>query len=174
MLTGPAGIVAYVGIGANLGDPLVQCREALDRMHRAEGIHLLRHSPFYRTEPWGDPAQPWFVNAVAEIRTDTTARDLLRTLRGIEDAMGRERDGRWGPRRMDLDLLLFGQAVIQEPDLVVPHPAMHRRGFVLVPLAEMAPYVLHPAFGVSVRGLLDRLEDRGAMMRLTNMGEQET
>lgn len=105
--------------------------------------------------------QDWFVNAVAEIRTVLTPRDLLSALLRIESRMGRVRTERWGPRVIDLDLLLYGQSVIEEPGLTVPHPELHKRRFVLVPLNEIAPYAVHPVFGISVRGLLDRLAGEG-------------
>jgi 2-amino-4-hydroxy-6-hydroxymethyldihydropteridine diphosphokinase len=124
-----------------------------------EGIHVVRRSSLYRSEPVGDQQQDWFVNAVVEIRTMLQPDDLLRTLLAIEQRMGRYRSARRGPRLIDLDLLLYGQQVIDAGGLVIPHPALHERRFVLVPLHEIAPYVIHPAFGVSIHGLLDRLED---------------
>lgn len=154
-----SGTIFFVGVGSNLGDPLVQCREALKRMDATPGLKLLRASSFYRTEPVGFREQPWFVNAVAEFRTVRPAVDLLKALQAIEQAMGREKERRGGPRVIDLDLLLYGQDVVQQPDVTVPHPQMHRRRFVLIPFHEIAPYVIHPAFGISIRGLLDRLQD---------------
>ena len=113
--------------------------------------------------------QDWFVNAAVEIRTLLPPRELLDVLLGIEDAMGRRRNARWGPRVIDLDLLLYGQAILSEPGLIVPHPESHRRRFVLVPLAEIAPSAIHPLYGISVRGLLDRLEGTGGIVeRLGN------
>ena len=123
------------------------------------GIRLLRTSSLYRTEPVGPQDQEWFINAVAEIRTSLPPRVLLETMKDIERRMGRTETVKWGPRVIDLDILLYGQEVIQEGDLVVPHPELHRRRFVLVPLCELASYAVHPAFGVSLRGLLDRLTD---------------
>jgi len=111
--------------------------------------------------------QDWFVNAAVEIRTLLPPRQLLDVLLGIEDAMGRRRKARWGPRVIDLDLLFYGQAILSEPGLIVPHPEAHKRRFVLVPLAEIAPCAVHPLYGISVRGLLDRLEEtEGIVERL--------
>jgi 2-amino-4-hydroxy-6-hydroxymethyldihydropteridine diphosphokinase len=128
-------------------------------MHASPGLKVLRMSSLYRSEPVGFREQDWFVNAVAEIRTVLTAPDLLKALQRIEQVMGRENGQRGGPRVMDLDLLLYSQDVVQEQDLIIPHPQIHRRRFVLVPFQEIAPYVIHPAFGISIQGLLDRLQD---------------
>ena len=170
MIEGPIGVICFIGIGANLGRPADQCLEALERMQAVDGVHVLRRSSLYRTEPVGPREQDWFVNAVAEIRTVLPAGELLQALLAIEGEMGRRRDAPWGPRIIDLDLLLYGQEVIRAPGMVIPHPAFHKRRFALVPLHEIAPYVIHPAFGVSIRGLLDRLDDDHRVERL-NRGE---
>jgi 2-amino-4-hydroxy-6-hydroxymethyldihydropteridine diphosphokinase len=158
------GIIAFIGIGSNLGDAAARCREAMDRIGRIKGSTLLRRSSLYRTEPVGYKDQDWFVNAVVELRTGLSARDLLNLLKAVERDMGRKEDEvRWGPRVIDLDILLMGQNVVAEKDLVVPHPELHKRRFALQPLAELAPYVVHPAFGISVKGLMDRLTDESAV-----------
>jgi 2-amino-4-hydroxy-6-hydroxymethyldihydropteridine diphosphokinase len=165
------GILAYIGIGSNLDDPLQQCKESIDRLSRVSGVTLERNSSFYKTEPVTDNQsmkvhyeelenQNWFINAVAEIRTTRLPRDLLGALQDIEKAMGRVRTFAGAPRIIDLDLLLYGQVIIGEADLIVPHPEMHKRLFVLAPLCEIASYLIHPAFGVSMRGLKDRLDNQ--------------
>jgi 2-amino-4-hydroxy-6-hydroxymethyldihydropteridine diphosphokinase len=159
------GVVAFIGIGANLGDPAVSCRDAVRRLGEVPEIRLLRSSSLYRTEPVGSRDQPWFVNAVAEIRTELRPGELFAVLKGIEREMGRVEGPHWGPRVIDLDLLLYGQEMVAEEGLVIPHPEMYRRRFVLEPLCELASYVIHPAFGVSACGLLDRLTDPGLVER---------
>ena len=159
MIEGAGGVICFIGLGANLGRPADQCLEAMERMHVTDGIRVLQRSSLYRSEPVGNREQGWFVNAVVEIRTVLRAGELLQAMLAIERAMGRQRDAPWGPRIIDLDLLFYGQEVIAAPDMVIPHPAFHKRRFVLVPLHEIAPYVIHPVFGVSIHGLLDRLED---------------
>jgi len=141
--------LAAVGLGANLGDAATTLREALAELARLPGIHRLLASRLYRTPAWGRTDQPDFVNAVALVETDLGARGLLDALLRIEREFGRERaDGeRWGPRTLDLDLLLFGDAVIDEPGLRVPHPHLHERAFVLLPLAELAPEASIPGVG---------------------------
>lgn len=162
---GVQGVIAFIGIGSNLGDPAARCRDAIRRLGEVPGIRLLRTSSLYRSEPVGPPDQPWFINAVSEIRTVLRPLDLLAALQGIEHEMGRIGGARWGPRVIDLDLLLYGQEVVAEAGLVIPHPEMHRRRFVLEPLCELASYGIHPAFGVSARGLLDRLRDPAIVER---------
>jgi 2-amino-4-hydroxy-6-hydroxymethyldihydropteridine diphosphokinase len=161
-------VIAFLGLGSNLGDAAGYCRQAIDEISRRPGNRVLRVSSLYRTEPLGVKEQDWFVNAVIEIRTTLSPRDLLRALQGIEKSMGRVRDNvpRWGPRAIDIDILLYGQDVVEEEGLCIPHPEMHRRRFVLVPMEELASYVIHPKFGVTIKGLLQRLEDPSEVVRL--------
>lgn len=159
-------VIAYLGIGSNLGDPVQNCREALRQVSFLKNAEVLRRSSLYRTEPVGVEGQGWFVNGVAEIRTTFAAAQLLKALQWVERSMGRERAERWGPRVIDIDILLFGQEIVNTETLVVPHPEMHRRRFVLEPMNEIAAYVIHPLFGVSMKGLLDRLENDHAVERI--------
>jgi len=165
------GILAYIGIGSNLSDPLRQCKESVQKLSCVSGITVEKVSSFYKTEPVilasdsGDDIeelenQKWFINAVAEIRTTLVPGDLLLALQDIERTMGRVRKFKGSPRIIDLDILLYGQEIIREDDLIVPHPEMHKRRFVLEPLSEIASYLIHPAFGVSMRGLKERLDDQ--------------
>ena len=129
---------AWLGLGSNLQQPLQQLQEAIDKIALADGIEVLEISSFYRTPPWGDQHQDDFINAVVQIETSLDPLPLLRVLQLIENEMGRQRSGRrWGPRLIDIDLLLFGDLQLQSVDLEVPHPRMHERAFVLVPLAEL-------------------------------------
>jgi 2-amino-4-hydroxy-6-hydroxymethyldihydropteridine diphosphokinase len=167
-----SGIVAFIGIGANMGRPAETCRTAVGKLAEIPGVRLLRSSSLYRTEPVGPSDQDWFINAVAEIRTGLPPGLLLKALKEIERRLGRTEGMKWGPRVIDLDILLYGQEVIREGELVIPHPEMHRRHFVLVPLCELASYAIHPAFGVSMSGLLDRLSDP-ARVDLYDQGGEE-
>ncbi len=153
------GAIAYIGIGANIGFPAAQCREAIQRLDEAEGIKVLRISSLYRTEPIGMVDQNWFINAVSEVKTTIAPRQLLNIMKDIERLMGRKEGPRWGPRVIDLDLLLYGQRIIDEKGLKVPHPELHKRRFVLEPLCEIASYAIHPLYNVSARGLLSRLSE---------------
>jgi len=154
-----SGIICFIGVGSNLNNPAERCLEAVSNLDSVSGIKVLRRSSLYRTEPVGFTEQDWFVNAVAEIRTVLNPRELLKALQEVEDGMGRVRGPKWGPRVIDLDVLLYGQEVILDVDLVIPHPLLHKRRFVLEPLCELASYAIHPAFGVSIHGLMDRLDD---------------
>ncbi|MFA4916949.1 MAG: 2-amino-4-hydroxy-6-hydroxymethyldihydropteridine diphosphokinase [Syntrophales bacterium] len=158
-----SGVICFIGIGSNMCNPPQKCMEAIDCISSVDGITVLRRSSLYRTEPVGFLEQEWFFNAVIEIRTVLAARELAGAMQAIEKAMGRKRKTKWGPRVIDLDILLYGQEVIQDNDLVIPHPEFHKRRFVLVPLCEIASYVIHPAFGVSIRGLMDRLQDSNSV-----------
>ena len=154
------GTICYIGIGSNLGDALQNCKDAIESISRVNEIELIRNSSFYKTQPVGIESQNWFVNTVAEIKTMLFAHDLLFVLQTVENAMGRKKKTKGGPRIIDLDLLFYGQDIIDEVDLTVPHPGIHKRRFVLEPLGEIASYFIHPVFGVSVRGLKDRLQDQ--------------
>jgi 2-amino-4-hydroxy-6-hydroxymethyldihydropteridine diphosphokinase len=134
---------AFLGLGSNLGDRLANLHEAIHRLERVDGIHLLRASRVYETAPVGPP-QPEYLNAVVELETSLEPRPLLDACLGIETAMGRVRGERWGPRVIDIDLLTYGDDEIDEPGLTVPHPRMHERVFVLVPLLELEPDPLLP------------------------------
>lgn len=142
---------AAIGLGANLGDAAATLREAIAELARLPATELLRASRLYRTPAWGRTEQPDFINAVALVETAWPARDLLDGLLGIERAFGRTRaDGeRWGPRTLDLDLLLYGDAVIDEPGLQVPHPHLHQRAFALLPLLEAWPEATIPGIGLA-------------------------
>ena len=151
---------AYIGIGSNLGDRKANALEAVDRVSKLPTTRVVRASSLYESEPLGD-AKTWFVNSVIEIETDFPPDELLKRLKAIEKAMGRKRvkGKRWGSRVIDLDILLCDQEVVEKRTLKVPHPEMHKRRFVLMPLAELAPHVVHPQLGHSVSALLATVKD---------------
>ncbi|MFC6185891.1 2-amino-4-hydroxy-6-hydroxymethyldihydropteridine diphosphokinase [Pseudoxanthomonas japonensis] len=144
-------IQACIGLGANLGDAADTLREAVEALDHREGITVREVSRFYRTPAWGREDQPDFINAVALLETSLTPRALLERLLAVETEFGRHRpDGeRWGPRTLDLDLLLYGDAVIDEPGLRVPHPHLHERAFALVPLLDVLPEARIPGYGAA-------------------------
>ncbi len=151
-------VQAFVGIGSNLGDRLAHCRAALDRLALLPGTALTRVSPVLESEPQEGVEGGLFLNAVAEIATSLPPRRLLGRLQEIEVALGRAPDHLPGTARtVDLDLLLYGDAVIREPDLTIPHPRMTERRFVLAPLVALAPALRHPVLLATMAELLRRL-----------------
>ena len=142
-----AEVLAFVGLGSNLDRPARHLRRALRELGGLPDTQLIRHSRLYGSSPLGPPGQPDYVNAVAMLRTSLDAHGLLDQLQALERQHGRERGEHWGPRTLDLDLLLYGDEQIDSPRLQVPHPQMHRRAFVLVPLNDLAPDLLLPGLG---------------------------
>lgn len=140
-------VVAYVGIGSNLGEPAAWVRAAFATLDALPATRVVKRSSLYRSQPLGYGNQPDFVNAVAEIDTGSDARTLLSGLHALEEQAGRKRSFANAPRTLDLDLLLYGRERIAEPGLIVPHPRMHERAFVLVPLLEIAPEAIIPGVG---------------------------
>ena len=151
---------AFIGLGSNLGDREANLRQALESLAQAPETTVVRASSLYDTEPVGVEDQPHFLNAVAQIETQLTPRQLLWNLMLVERRLGRVRSQRWGPRTIDLDLLLYEDVVMEEADLELPHPELAKRSFVLVPLVELEPLLLHPITRETMLALLQRLGAR--------------
>lgn len=158
-------VPAYIGLGSNLGDPAAQVRGALAALAGLPGTRFMASSGLYRNPPMGPPGQPDYVNAVAGVLTTQPVAELMAALRAIEAAHGRHRDGaRWGPRTLDLDLLLYGTLRMETETLTVPHPGIAERPFVLIPLLEVAPGLRMPG-GASIAKLA-AAAGRGKLARL--------
>jgi 2-amino-4-hydroxy-6-hydroxymethyldihydropteridine diphosphokinase len=151
---------AFIGIGSNLGDRKANFSEAVERIQKLAKTRILKQSSLYESEPLGD-AKTWFVNAVIEIETEAPAEELLKRLKAIEVTMGRKRvrGKRWGSRVIDLDILFFNNQIINKRTLKVPHPELQNRRFVLAPLCELAPQMVHPQLAATVSELLAGLRD---------------
>lgn len=154
----------FIGLGSNMGDRQGWLEAALVKLATIPDLTLKQRSSLYETEPIGPP-QDSYLNLVQEASSCLGAPELLGNLLRIEVELGRVREQKWGPRNIDLDLLLFGEEVIDLPGLKVPHPELHRRGFVLVPLAEIAPELIHPVLGLSVTELA--VQHPGGVRRLS-------
>ena len=160
--------IAYIGLGSNLGDKKANCRKAIALLAKSGRVTSV--SSLYRTEPMGYADQDDFVNAVVEIETGLSPEALLQQCRSIEDELGRVRTIRWGPRTIDVDILLYGAAMIETPELTIPHPLLHTRRFVLVPLCEIAPQTLHPKLRKTASDLLAELHDHQRVLRCDENG----
>jgi 2-amino-4-hydroxy-6-hydroxymethyldihydropteridine diphosphokinase len=158
------GETAYLSLGSNLGDRAANLRAAIAQLETAG--RLLAVSSLYETQPVDLPDQPWFLNCVAAIATDKTPRELLQLALQVEAGMGRLRMREKGARKIDIDVVLFGERVVDEPELKIPHPAMHQRRFVLEPLVEIAPEARHPELGKTARELLAALAAGQTVRRL--------
>jgi 2-amino-4-hydroxy-6-hydroxymethyldihydropteridine diphosphokinase len=151
--------IAYIGAGSNLGDRAAHIEAAVARIDGHPGCRVRGVSPIYETEPLGEDAGGWFLNAAFSVETELSPRELLELLQEVEKAAGRERRRKWASRTLDLDILFFGDRIIEEEDLLIPHPQIHLRRFVLLPLKEIAPDFIHPVLGRSVSLLYESLED---------------
>lgn len=148
--------IAYISIGSNLGNRQRNCLRAIELLEK-RGIIAKKKSSMYETEPWGVKDQPQFINMALEVETELEPHELLRTLKDVEREFGRRVTFKWGPRIIDLDILLFNDLFLREDDLQIPHPLMHERDFVLKPLCEIAPERIHPQLKVSICDLLQEL-----------------
>lgn len=159
----------FIGIGSNLGDRRANCREARQRIQQLPDTRVVKESSIYESEPHGN-AKTWFANSVIEIETEIGAPDLLKQLKAIEDQMGRKRvkGKRWGSRVIDLDILFYDMEIIEKRNLKVPHKRLPDRRFVLLPLSELAPQLIHPSLNLSVSEMLATTKDQKRIHLMTD------
>jgi 2-amino-4-hydroxy-6-hydroxymethyldihydropteridine diphosphokinase len=158
--------LAYIGVGSNIASPLENCQKSIALLAQRPEIKFISHSAFYETEPVGPQDQGWFVNAVVKVTTELPPLLLLDALLAIENEMGRIRKIKWGPRKIDLDILLYGTRAYKHDRLEIPHPEMIQRRFVLAPLAELTPDLLHPTANKTIEQLLSELHEDKKVVRL--------
>lgn len=153
--------VAYLCLGSNLGNRLKLIEQAISFLELVQEIKVIRTSALYETEPWGLKNQNWFLNIVVEIKTSLSPQDLLLKCLKIEETLGRNRENeqRWGERTVDIDIIFYGKDTINTQNLVIPHPRMNERAFVLVPLLELIPDFVHPVLNKTISQLYDELQD---------------
>ena len=145
--------IVFIGIGSNLGERRENCLEAVRRLEQL-GVAVLKQSAMIETEPWGVKDQPYFINMAIEVETDLSPEELLLLLKYVEKSLGREKASHWGPRIIDLDILLYDDRIIDSADLKIPHPHLHERDFVLLPLLEIAPEKIHPVLERKISELI--------------------
>jgi len=159
-------ITAYIGIGSNLGTPKKNCTKAIEKISSAKDIKIISKASFYQTEPIGGVQQGWFVNSAIEIETDLSPENLLSVLLNLELAMGRTRKEKWGPRLIDLDLLFYGNLVLENKSLTLPHPEIQNRKFVLTPMSEIAENLIHPTLKKTIKTLLQESSDNTIVKKI--------
>ncbi len=160
---------AYLGLGSNLGNRFENLSQSVERLRAVDDIEVREISPVYETDPVGVPEQPRYLNAVLRVETVLEAEKLLGTCLAIESSMGRVRTERWGARNIDIDILLYEDQVVRSGELNLPHLYMHQREFVLRPLADIAPGLVHPVFRVTVRELLAAVGNSGGVRRVDGL-----
>lgn len=152
-------MLAFIGVGSNLGEPAQNIERAKILLSTISGIKFLQSSSIYETEPWGVKDQPKFANTVWSVETELTPTNLFLALKQIENAMGRKKVLRYGPRIIDLDILFYDNLIYQDTNLTIPHPKIQERSFVLFPLCELAGDFIHPLYNVSISTLKNNLKD---------------
>lgn len=159
-------VIAYIGVGSNQGDRYAHCTAAIEHIAASPHTRMLKQSSWYLTEPQGYREQDDFINLAIKIDTDLTPFELLGFLKATEAKLARQETVRFGPRTIDLDILLYGDRIIRSPELIIPHMRLCERGFVLVPLQEIAPRLMHPVCNRTISRLLAELADTGRVIKL--------
>ncbi len=155
----------YIAIGSNLGNRLENIKKAIALLKKCQGIMITNQSSIYKTKPVGYKNQPEFLNCVLEILSNLSPQELLKILQNIESKLLRERNIKWGPRTIDLDILLYGNHIIKEKNIVIPHTQMHKRQFILFSLMEIAPEIIHPLMKKNISGLYETLPKKGKIIK---------
>ncbi len=161
---------AYIGIGSNLESPAENCLKAVERINAHPDLTLVARSSLYQSEPFGITNQDWFINSVVQLTTSFSPGELLRACLSIEQAMGRTRAKKWGPRIIDLDILFFDDLILKQEGLEIPHPGIAERSFVLAPMNEIAPEFIHPKLKQSIQTLFMEIPNPQQVNRISSDG----
>ena len=156
----------FISLGSNQGEKIKNCERAIEEILKLDCNCIVAQSSWYHTQPWGRDDQDWFINGVIQVKTCLSPRELLSQLKEVELQLGRKDNGRWGPRPIDMDILFYDDLRIKSPDLEIPHPRIHQRNFVLIPMAEIAPHFIHPVFKEAIKQLLNRVSDQKKVLRV--------
>jgi len=156
----------FIGLGANQGEKIKNCEQAIEAILKIEGICLIGQSSWYSSEPWGKECQEWFINGVIQIKTDLNPYALLTNVKHIEKRLGRKNHDHWGARSIDIDILFYDDLTVKKPELEIPHPRIPERNFVLIPFVEIAPHFVHPVLKKTIRELLQKTSDRKKIFRI--------
>jgi 2-amino-4-hydroxy-6-hydroxymethyldihydropteridine diphosphokinase len=157
--------ISFIGVGSNEGDLIENYKNAIKKISMIDNINIVKESSLYKTEPWGYSEQKWFINGVIKILTSLNPLNLLNCLIKIEKEIG-EKSFKWGPRDIDLDVLFYNQEIIQESEIKIPHPFLHLRNFVMIPLCEIAPDFYHPVLKIKMKDLLKKVKDKKKVIPL--------
>jgi len=158
--------IIYLGIGSNLGDKKKNCITAINQIESSSRISRIYQSSFYKTEPVGVENQEWFINCAVTFNTALNPMELLKLIQKIELNLQRQRPYRWAPRTIDLDILFFDQEIINLPELIIPHPLLHKRRFALIPLEEINPELVHPVFKCTISELVKKLNSPNKVIKI--------
>jgi len=158
----------FLSLGSNQGEKIANCRRAITEILKLEGSRLVAQSSWYRTQPWGNEGQDWFINGVIQVETTLNPHEILGLIKAIESHLGRRDTGLWGPRLIDIDILFFNHLTFESPELKIPHPRAHERNFVLVPMAEIAPHFIHPVLNQAMSLLLKNVSDRKEVLKIAD------
>ena len=156
----------FIGLGSNQGEKKKNCARAIENILKLDSSRLVAQSSWYHTQPWGLGEQDWFINGVIQIESGLHPYELLSQLKEIELQFGRQDNGRWGPRPIDIDILFYDNLRIKTFDLEIPHPELHQRKFVLIPMAEIAPNFIHPVYHKAIKDILDTVSDRKKVLKI--------
>lgn len=158
----------FIGLGSNQGNKIENCEQAIEEILKIDSHQLVSRSSWYMTQPWGKDNQDWFINGVIQIKTCLDPYEILKRCKEIEFRLGRKPNVSWGPRPIDIDILFYNNLMIETSELKIPHPHIHQRNFVLIPMAEISPQFIHPVLKKAIAHLLKDVSDQKKVLKVTD------